>query len=58
MHVDVLDFVEQFAFEIGFVLDGGIGSENVLDGGPSFDPVFAAKAHEGVEAVLLEDFFF
>ena len=55
--MDVLNFVEQFAFEIGFVLDGGIGSENVLDGGTCFDPVFAAKAHEGVETVLLEDFF-
>lgn len=57
VHVDVLDFVEQFAFEIGFVLEGGIGSENVLDGGTCFDPVFATEAHKGVETVLLEDFF-
>ena len=55
--MDVLDFVEQFAFEIGFVLEGGIGSENVLDGGTCFDPVFATEAHKGVETVLLEDFF-
>ena len=57
MHVDLLNFVKKFAFEVGFVFDCGIGSENVLNGSPCLDPVLSAKAHKRVETVLLENFF-
>ncbi len=57
VHVDFLNFVKKFAFEVGFVLDCGIGSKNILNGCPRLDPVLSAKAHKRVETVLLEDFF-
>ncbi len=57
VHVDFLNFVKKLTFQIRFVFNCGIDSENVLNGCSCLDPVLSAEAHKRVETVLLEDFF-